>query len=179
MKFWIGPIGGALIAGAYGTLRLSEEWNIGGEHAFRASGTLLAYMLVGSFIGLVVSGLVFAATQDDDPVPEPMPGDVRRVLMERSRPMSHPVRDKTKVLDRMQHIQTQIGAIQRSLDAELGCIELLRMLSDVRSTLNDLSAELVEDSIRTHVDARQGGTTDRAQAAQQLIDAVRSYAKAK
>src|SRR5215813_10944742 len=100
MKFWIGPIGGALIAGAYGTLRLSEEWNIGGEHAFRASGTLLAYMLVGSFIGLVISGLVFAATQDDDSVPEPMPGDVRRVLMERSRPMSHPVCDKTKVLDR-------------------------------------------------------------------------------
>ena len=179
MKFWIGPLGGGLIAGAYAVLRLGEYWNIGGEHGFRASGTLLAYVLVGSFIGLVISGLVFAATQDDDSVPEPMPGDVKRVLLERSRPMSHPVRDKGKVLERIQHIQTQIDAFRQSLNTELGCVELLRMLSDVRSTLNDLSAELVEDSIRTHVDTKQDGTTDRAQAAQELIDAVRSYAKAK
>src|SRR6266545_1558426 len=63
MKFWIGPLGAALISGAYGMLKLGEQWNIGGEHAFRASGTLLAYMLIGAFIGLIISGLLFSATE--------------------------------------------------------------------------------------------------------------------
>jgi hypothetical protein len=60
MKFWIGPLGGAVIATAYGMLRLREDWNIGGEHAFRASGTWVAYMVVGFFIGLIISGLLWA-----------------------------------------------------------------------------------------------------------------------
>lgn len=177
MKFWIGPLGGALIAGAYGMLRLGEYWNIGGEHAFRASGTLLAYMLIGAFIGLIISGFLFSETQNEVSVSESMPGDTKRLLMERSRPMAHPVSDKTKVLDRMQHIQTRIDAIQQAIEAELGCVDILRMLSDVRSAVNDLSTDLVEESIRKHVDATQDGATDRARAAQELIDAVRSYAK--
>lgn len=179
MKFWIGPLGGALITGTYGLLRLTEQWNLGGEYAFRASGTLLAHVLVGAFIGFVISGLWFSVTQRDVSISEPMPGDIKRLLMERNRPMSGPVRDKMKVLNQMKHVQTQISALQQALETELGCVELLRMLTDVRSILNDLSAELVEDSIRTHVDTTPDGTIDRAQAVQVLIEAVRSYAKAK
>jgi DNA-binding FrmR family transcriptional regulator len=195
MKFWIGPLGGALATGAYGMLKLGEQWNIGGEHAFRASGTLLAYMVLGAFIGLIISGLSFVATQNEVSGSALSPEDATRltdhthfrrrtparleraVQIERSFPVSHLIGDKTKVLDRMLRIQRQIEAAQQAVQAELSWADVVRMLSDARSALNDLSAELVEDFIRMQVDPAQDSATDRAQAAQQLIEAIRSHAK--
>jgi hypothetical protein len=55
MKFWIAPVAGASIAAAYAFMKLRDQFSIGAEHASRASGTVLAYVLVGAIIGLVIS----------------------------------------------------------------------------------------------------------------------------
>jgi hypothetical protein len=55
MQYWITPILGAVIAGAYGILHLRDQWNIGGEHAFRASGTIVAYAIIGLIVGAAVA----------------------------------------------------------------------------------------------------------------------------
>ena len=191
MKFWIGPLGGALMGGAYGIIRLGEKWDIGGEHAFRASGTLLAYTLIGAFIGLIISGLLFSATQNEASGSDSSSEEAKRlssqpllrrgipklldtaVDTERERPVSHILPDKAKV----QRIRPQIEALQRALDAELGFAEVLQVLSDARNAISDVSAELVGDYIQTLVDTAQDGAIDRAQGVQELVDAMRSYLK--
>jgi DNA-binding FrmR family transcriptional regulator len=191
MKFWIGPLVGALIAGAYGMFRLSEQWNVGGEHAFRASGTLLAYVLMGVFIWSIISGFLFAIAQSavsgsvssseetkrlTDPLLSERVGPTlfdTAVVSERRRLVSHLLPDKTKV----QRIQPQIDALRRALDAQLGFAEILQVLCDARGAINDLSAELVADYIQLHVDTAQDGMTDRTQAVQELVDAMRSFLK--
>jgi hypothetical protein len=55
MKFWIAPLAVATMAGVYETINLRQEWSLGGDHVSRASGTLLAYVLVGACVGLVIS----------------------------------------------------------------------------------------------------------------------------
>jgi DNA-binding FrmR family transcriptional regulator len=191
MKFWIGPLGGALITGAYGMFRLSDQWTMGDEHPFQASGALLAYMLVGFFVGLLISGLFFLPTQDEvsgsDSLPEETKSPTDQPLLQGSRlklldaasdtkrrcQVSHVLPDRTKV----QRIRPQIEALQRALDAELGFADLLQVLSDARSAINDVSAELVGDYFKKHIDTAHDGATDEAQAVQELVDAIRSYLK--
>jgi len=203
MKFWIGPFGGALITGAYGMLRLGDQWNMGREHPFQASGTLLAYMLVGASIGLIISGLLFSATQSEAAGSDSLSEETKGLTLEETKwarnqalrqggsvklfdaasdtkrgcPVSHIMPNKMKVRDRVQRIGTQIEALQRALDTELGFVDILKALSEARSSINDLSAELVEDYIRMHADRAQDSDIDRAQAVQGLIDAMRSYPK--
>ena len=187
MKFWIGPIGGALITVVYGTLSLSEQWNIGGEHTFRASGTLLAYALVGAFIGLIMSGLWYSAVQHEVPGSDSLPEEPNQTLYhedslrlvdaasdtEQGCPVTRAAPDTTKV----QRIRPQVEALQRALDAELSFTEILRVLSDARSAINELSAELVGDYVRIQVSSVHDSATDRSQTVQEMVDAMRSCLK--
>jgi hypothetical protein len=58
MKFWISPAVGSALAAVYAIHKLRDQFNIGAEHATRASGTVFAWMLLGAFIGLAVSMLL-------------------------------------------------------------------------------------------------------------------------
>lgn len=58
MRFWTAPVVGTAIAAVYAMIKLRDHWIAGGEHASRASGTMLAYLLIGAFIGLLVSLLL-------------------------------------------------------------------------------------------------------------------------
>jgi len=189
MKFWIGPLGGALITGTYGMLRLADQWSMGREHPFQASGTLLAYTLLGASIGLIISGLLFSANRSEvagsDSLPEETRSSTNQTLLQggslklldaasdpkRRCQVSQILPDRTKV----QRIRPQIEALERALDAELGFADTLQVLSDARSAINDVSAELVGDYVRMHVNSAQNGTADQAQTVQELVDAMRSY----
>jgi hypothetical protein len=58
MKFWISPAVGSALAAVYAIHKLRDQFNIGAEHATRASGTVFAWMLLGAFIGLAISMLL-------------------------------------------------------------------------------------------------------------------------
>jgi DNA-binding FrmR family transcriptional regulator len=88
--------------------------------------------------------------------------------------MSHTIREKQKLLARVRRIRGQVEAIERALDTEAGCEQVLHLIAGARGAMTGLMAEVVEDHVRTHlVDA------DRhpSEAAEQLIDIVRSYLK--
>jgi DNA-binding FrmR family transcriptional regulator len=84
--------------------------------------------------------------------------------------VSHVLPDRTKV----QRIRPQIDALQRALDADLGFADILQVLSDARSAINDVSAELVGDYVRMHLNTTPKGATDQ-QSVRELVDAMRSY----
>jgi len=92
--------------------------------------------------------------------------------------MSHAVRDKTKLLARVRRIRGQVEAIERALEAELGCADVLQVIASVRGAMNGLMAELMEHHIRYHVvDPKQAPDSERAKGAEELIDVVRTYLK--
>ena len=65
--------------------------------------------------------------------------------------MSHTVKDKPKLLARVRRIKGQAEAVERALEAELGCTDVLMLVASMRGALNGLTAELMEDHIRHHV----------------------------
>ena len=92
--------------------------------------------------------------------------------------MSHTIREKIKLLSRVRRIRGQVEAIERALDAELGCADVLQVIASVRGAMNGLMAEVIEHHIRFHVvDPKQSPDSERAKGAEELIDVVRSYLK--
>ena len=92
--------------------------------------------------------------------------------------MTHTVRDKHKLLARVRRLRGQIEAIERALEGEAGCEQVMHLLAGARGAMAGLMAEVVEDHVRTHlVDAEQHPGALNTEAAEQLLDVVRTYLK--
>lgn len=92
--------------------------------------------------------------------------------------MSHTIKEKTKLLARVRRIKGQVEAIERALEAELGCADVLMLVASVRGAVNGLTVELMEDHIRNHVvDPAHEPDPERARGAAELIEVVRTYLK--
>jgi DNA-binding FrmR family transcriptional regulator len=92
--------------------------------------------------------------------------------------MAHTIKGKSKLLGRVRRIRGQMEAVERALEAELGCADVLMLVASVRGAVNGLTAELMEDHIRHHVvDPASERDSGRARAASELIEVVRTYLK--
>ena len=92
--------------------------------------------------------------------------------------MSHTIKEKSKLLARVRRIKGQMEAIERALESELGCADVLMLVASVRGAVNGLTVELMEDHIRNHVvDPAHEPDLQRAKGAAELIDVVRTYLK--
>ena len=101
---------------------------------------------------------------------------ILRIL--RSSALSHTVREKSKLLNRVSRLRGQIEAIERALEREVECAEVLQLIASVRGATNGLMAELKENHIRAHVlDTEHGHDSERMRGAEELIDVVRAYLK--
>ncbi len=92
--------------------------------------------------------------------------------------MSHTIQDKVKLLHRVRRVRGQIEAVERALENEKGCANVLHLVVAARGAMNSLMAEIIEGHIRTHVvDPNHDRDRNRAQGAQELIDVVQAYLK--
>ncbi len=90
--------------------------------------------------------------------------------------MSHTIREKSKLLGRVRRIRGQVEALERALDAEKGCAEVLHQIAAVRGAINGLMAEVIEDHIQTHIASPEiASASQRRKGADELIDVVRAY----
>ncbi len=92
--------------------------------------------------------------------------------------MTHTVRDKQKLQARVSRIKGQVAAIERALETEAGCEQVMHLIAGVRGAVAGLMAEVVEDHVRNHLvdEAAHPGALNTA-AANQLMDVVRTYLK--
>jgi DNA-binding FrmR family transcriptional regulator len=90
--------------------------------------------------------------------------------------MSHTIEHKPKLLARVRRIKGQVEAIERALEAELGCADVLQLVASVRGAMNGLTAELVEHHIKGHV-LESVDQAERERGAAELIDVIRTYLK--
>jgi FrmR/RcnR family transcriptional regulator, repressor of frmRAB operon len=92
--------------------------------------------------------------------------------------MSHTVRQKAKLLNRVRRLRGQLEAVERALDTEADCMDVMQLVVSIRGAANGLMAELMEDHIRFHVsDPAHERDKNRAKGAAQLIDVVHAYLK--
>ena len=90
--------------------------------------------------------------------------------------MAHTVLEKKKLLARVRRIRGQIEAIERALDGEEGCAEILHQIAAARGAMNGLMVEVIQDHIRMHVANPAIETeAERTKGADELIDVVRAY----
>jgi DNA-binding FrmR family transcriptional regulator len=92
--------------------------------------------------------------------------------------MSHTVREKAKLLARVRRLKGQMEAVERALEAEAPCGEVLNLVASIRGAVSGLTAELIEDHVREHLaDPDKDDDPDRARGAAELIEAIRTYLK--
>jgi DNA-binding FrmR family transcriptional regulator len=92
--------------------------------------------------------------------------------------MSHTTREKQKLLARVHRIRGQVEGIERALDSEAGCDQVMHLIAGVRGAVAGLMAEVIEDHVRSHlVDAEKHPKALNTDAAEQLLDVVRTYLK--
>jgi DNA-binding FrmR family transcriptional regulator len=92
--------------------------------------------------------------------------------------MSHLTRNKSRLLARIRRLKGQVEAIERALEAEAPCGEILNLTASVRGAISGLTAELIEDHIREHIsNPDRDEDPARAQGAAELIEVVRMYLK--
>ena len=91
--------------------------------------------------------------------------------------MAHTIREKSKLLARVRRIRGQVEAIERALEAEVGCADVLQVIASVRGAVNGLMAEVIEDHVRCHVGAATLPVKQRAEGMDELIEVVRAYLK--
>ena len=92
--------------------------------------------------------------------------------------MTHTIREKTKLLARVRRLRGQVESIERALDTEAGCEQVMHLIAGARGAMAGLMAEVVEDHVRTHlVDANKHPHALNTEAAEQLLDVVRTYLK--
>ncbi len=94
--------------------------------------------------------------------------------------MGHTTVEKKKLIARIRRIRGQIDAIEKALEEEQDCSAILHHIAGCRGAMNGLMFEVVEGHIRSHLLLSGSKPEDaqiREQAAEDLIDLVKSYLK--
>jgi DNA-binding FrmR family transcriptional regulator len=92
--------------------------------------------------------------------------------------MAHIIQNKKKLLARISRIRGQINGIEKALNEERDCGEILLTLAACRGAMNALMAEILEGHVRLHL-LRPELEKDpaRAAAAEELVEVIKRYLK--
>jgi len=88
--------------------------------------------------------------------------------------MSHLSREKLDLLNRTKKVRGQLESIERALNEDAPCADILQRLAAARGSINSLMGELMEDHIRNHMPRNSKSAEE---AAEDVIDIVRTYLK--
>jgi FrmR/RcnR family transcriptional regulator, repressor of frmRAB operon len=90
--------------------------------------------------------------------------------------LSHTTKNKKKLLSRIRRIRGQTDAIERALEGDGECEDILQLVASCRGALNGLMAELIEGHVRFHVlSPEQKTLPSQLEAAEDLISLVKRY----
>lgn len=92
--------------------------------------------------------------------------------------MTHTIRDQEKLLARVRRLRGQVEGIERALTNQAGCEQVMHLIAGARGAMAGLMAEIVEDHVLSHlVDSEKHPGALKMEAAEQLLDVVRTYLK--
>ena len=87
-----------------------------------------------------------------------------------------PLRDKRGLVNRVRRLRGQVDAIERALDSEASCSDLLQRITAARGAISGLMAEVLEEHVREYLLPNNDAHGSRqANAAEELIEIIHSY----
>tara|TARA_B100000614_G_scaffold231323_1_gene225214 strand:- start:146 stop:424 length:279 start_codon:yes stop_codon:yes gene_type:complete len=90
--------------------------------------------------------------------------------------MAHTIQDKKKLLARVRRIKGQVQALEKALENEAGCSDILQQIASCRGAMNGLMLVVLEGHVRMHVlDPEQPIARGQADAAQELLGVLKTY----
>lgn len=90
--------------------------------------------------------------------------------------MSHLNRDNSKLIARLRRIKGQVEGVERALESDADCTEILRQIASIRGAMTGLTNEVFEEHLRCHVvDAADDGA--RQKGADEMMQILKSYMK--
>lgn len=89
--------------------------------------------------------------------------------------MSHTLKHKKPLLNRVRRLKGQLEALERALDDETGCYPILQQITAIRGAINGLMATVIEGHIREHMQPLL--EQEEPAATEELIKVLRSYLK--
>ena len=88
--------------------------------------------------------------------------------------MTHIAKEKLELVSRSKKIIGQLESVQRGLEQDAHCAELLQRLAAARGAINSLMGELMENHIRNHMPRKNKSSTE---AVEDLVEIVHTYLK--
>lgn len=90
--------------------------------------------------------------------------------------MAHIIKEKQKILSRVNRIKGQLEAFSKAIESEQDCYQVMQLLASCRGALNGLMSEVVERHIREHIiDAENKKLA--AESSEDLVDIMKSFLK--
>lgn len=90
--------------------------------------------------------------------------------------MSH-LANPPALVARVRRIAGQVASVERALSAGAECAAILQQVAAIRGAVNGLMDEVLEAHLREHVAAPDLDPNARQSAADEVIAAIRRYAK--
>jgi len=88
--------------------------------------------------------------------------------------MSHTTHQKKKLIARVSRIRGQLEAVERALEGERPCGEILQLLASVRGALTGLTGEVLDDHLHEHV-LHAADEKARTEAVEEISEVLRTY----
>lgn len=89
--------------------------------------------------------------------------------------MTHTVKHKKLLLNRVRRLKGQVEGLERALDSENGCFTILQQISAIRGAINGLMATVIEGHVREHIQPLL--EQEEPAATEELIKVLRAYLK--
>ncbi|MEW5715183.1 metal/formaldehyde-sensitive transcriptional repressor [Pseudomonas sp. SB113] len=91
--------------------------------------------------------------------------------------MSHIAANKDSLIKRVKRIAGQIQAVEKALESDADCAKTLHLVAATRGAINGLMEEIIEEHARAHVAAPSLSEEERNKGVEELLEAIRRYAK--
>lgn len=91
--------------------------------------------------------------------------------------MAHLSHTNIDLVARVRRIAGQVGAVERALQSDAGCSEVLHLVAAVRGAVNGLLDQIIAEHLEAHVSAPGLTDKERAEGAEELLAVIRRYAK--
>jgi DNA-binding FrmR family transcriptional regulator len=90
--------------------------------------------------------------------------------------MAH-LHSQPELVARVRRIAGQLASVERALSDGPDCAPILQQVAAIRGAVNGLMDEIIEAHLRAHVAAPDLTAAARAQGADEVLAAIRRYAK--
>ncbi len=90
--------------------------------------------------------------------------------------MSQTIREKSKIISRVNRLKGQLDAFAEAIDSEEECYQVMQLLSSCRGALNGLMGDVIEQHIREHIVEAENKKI-ATESGEELIDIMKSFWK--